>query len=260
MKVPASTSKAPATASSRRSPVERILVWGGILALLVVVGIEYSAQHSFHKAWTLLNDKLEAGDIPNAQGSRLTSLDVPKLLGKEPEFKGHPGQIKLSSQYYEAYVFRSLFKTKFSPPPEKPEIIDINAIYSGNVRPDLIKYRTPEKREPATFFTAPVLFVYYGPEDPKTHVREVVSLSQEREKYYDEYTPIPDQEELKRRHDENLATMISGMEKMGGKLTADQKEKLDPWKYPQPRSDQNSRNLPSSAGNTIPSTTDKKPG
>ena len=89
-----------------------------------------------------------------------------------------------------------------------------------------------------------MIYVYYGIEDARTHSREVISVVPEREKYYDEFTPIPNKEELKNRHDQNLASMISGIEKNGKKLTADEKEKLDPWKYPQQKSNQNIQSFP----------------
>lgn len=229
---PASTQSPSSPGSSKRSPVERMIVWGGILLLLAIVGNEFRVQRAYQSGIEKLSTALEAGDKGGKADMVVTNMDVKRILGKEPEFRGHPGQILTNSQYYEAYVWRSLFKQKFTAPPEMPEMVDLFAIYSGEVRPDLIKYRTPVVTPPPSFFDANVLYVYYGLEDPKTKAREVVSFSQEREKFIDERQRIPTAEELKETHTKAFARQVGEMRSKGIKLTDDDVNKMDSWKNP----------------------------
>ena len=46
---------------SKRSPVERALVWGGILVLLVVVGWELQAQRSYNSTLAGLEETFDGG-------------------------------------------------------------------------------------------------------------------------------------------------------------------------------------------------------
>lgn len=176
----------------------------------------------------------EAGPV-----KRFTNQDLRKLLGKEPEFAGNPGQINYASRYYEAYVWRSRLKPKFVAPPVQPEMLDLYAMYSGEVPPEKVKYRTkgfdkhasrmPEK------FDAPVLWVYYGPEDPGTKTREVLEISTKRLLYLDDVRTPPDAAELKKRHEQNMSRMINDLEKFQRrKLTQAERDALDSWKNPRP--------------------------
>ena len=242
-------SSAPASGGATRPSAERLIVWGGILVLLVILGTEFWAKRGFEKGMDTLQNRLAEGEKPGSKGKYVTNFEVLEILGKEPAFKGDPGQIDGSSRYYEVYVWKSLLKRQFTMPPEKPETVDMWAIYSGEVRPDLIKYRTPEPPAAEGFFAAYALYVYYGPEDPKTKAREVVDISVERKKYLDQIRRNPTPEELEKLHKTNLAQMVGMLESHGRpKLTPEQVDKLDQWKNPQPRSDENMRNLPPPGG------------
>ena len=241
MSTPADTTTAPI---KKRNPVERIVVRAILLLLVAILGIEYWVQQSFQKGWAGLQDAISANDNP--KGGRLTSEDVSRILGgKQPEFKGSPGQILMNSPYYEAYVWRSLLKRRFTAPPETPEEVDQIAIFSGEVRPDLIKYRTPEKKDTQDFFSAYVIYVYYTREDPKTHVREVLNVVQEREKYLDELNPIPTPEQLKKKHEAALER--AKLNRYKTPPTPEQLELMDTWKHPPVRSTENSTNASKAA-------------
>jgi hypothetical protein len=48
--------------AKRRSPVERVVVWGGIAALLVVLGIEGYAKTTYDSTLSTLKSKLEESE------------------------------------------------------------------------------------------------------------------------------------------------------------------------------------------------------
>lgn len=64
-----------------RSPVERAIVHGGILVLLVLVGIESIGYLGQRSALASLTERLEKGD---PTGHPLKAADVKALLGREP--------------------------------------------------------------------------------------------------------------------------------------------------------------------------------
>jgi hypothetical protein len=68
----------PAT-TKPRSPVERIVVWGLIALLLVVVGLEASAKFSYQKAIDALEAKIE--DSVGGNKTALKEADVKAVLG-----------------------------------------------------------------------------------------------------------------------------------------------------------------------------------
>ena len=236
-------SRAPASATSatppaKRSNVERIIVWGGILGLLALVGYEYAVKQNYTKASEALTQALESTDKDTSKQKYITNQDVDRLLGRKPEFSGSPGQIfPLNSAYYEAYVWRSPLKQKFIAPPKEPEALDQFAIFTGEVRPQDVKYRNPDldknRSAKPSFFDAYVLYVYYAPEDAKTKTRDVIHVSPNREKYFDEVLHIPDAAELKIRHEANMARKIFDLEKGRDILTPQQIEQLDTWKHPE---------------------------
>lgn len=242
-------SSAPASGGSTRPSAERLIVWGGILVLLVILGTEFLAKRGFEKGMENLQARLAEGEKVGSKGKHVTNFEVPEILGKEPIFKGNPGQIDSSSRYYEVYVWKSLLKRQFTMPPENPEMVDMWAIYSGEVRPDLIKYRKEEPPAADGFFAANALYVYYGPEDPKTKAREVVEIGVERKKYLDQIRRNPTPEELEKLHKTTLSQMVATLEAFGRpKLTQAQIDELDQWKNPKPRSNENMQNVPPPGG------------
>jgi uncharacterized membrane protein YvbJ len=56
----------------KRNPLERLLVWGGIIALLVVVFIEYRAKQSYDTTVSALQDV--------ANGMRDVTIDEARQL------------------------------------------------------------------------------------------------------------------------------------------------------------------------------------
>jgi hypothetical protein len=75
---------APAAAPSPRkprSPVERAIVWGGILILLALVGVEYTGYRAQQSALTEIRGRMESGD---SQGKTVRAADVKVITGREP--------------------------------------------------------------------------------------------------------------------------------------------------------------------------------
>lgn len=68
-------------APKRRSPVERAIVQGGILVLLVLVGIESIGYRAQRSALAALTERLQKGD---PTGHPPKAADVKALLGREP--------------------------------------------------------------------------------------------------------------------------------------------------------------------------------
>lgn len=183
------------------------------------------------------NRRLENDVVKGGRVVEFDQVELRQLLGKEPEFTGHPGQLfRLNSNYYEAYVWRSKQRHRFIPPPKKAEIVNMYALYSGEVRPDKVKYRTKgfdkNLSTPPSPEDARVLYVYYGPEDRQSKVRELLEISPTRVRYHDDERKPPNAAELKRMHESNLRRAIEETEKFGPQLTDEQKEKMDSWKYP----------------------------
>lgn len=247
------SSSAPTTgaaAAKPRSSAERVIVWSFILILLSFAGFEFYVKKSYESAEKNVNDKLMAGESDSKGATRLTDKDMPDLMGhKEPAYRGDPGQLYLlNSRWCEIYVWKSLVKNQFVPPPAKPEILNLFSLYSGEVKPDKVKRRTLgyDKRvgqKEDGFFSAYVMYVYYSAPD-KNGVREVISVTNKRVPYHDENTTPPDDAELERRHKQNVLRSIADLEKFGPKLTDKQKEELDSWKHPPKDSDENMRNIP----------------
>lgn len=248
--VMASTSSAPNSTSEKpRSSAERAIVWGAILVLGALVGFEFFVKRSYESAEKTLMAKLTAADNDTKSATRLTNKDIPALLGnKKPAHAGKTGQLYLlNSNYYEAYVWPSLLKRKFVAPPEEPEMLNMYAVYSGEVRPEKVKHRTKgydkNIEDKPGFFHSYVLYIYYSAAD-KNGVREVLDIRPDRVPYHDDIRTPPDAEELKKRHEQNLARAIADSEKFGAKLTPEQKEKMDTWKYPPPDTNDNMKDIP----------------
>lgn len=202
-----------------------------------------AVERAYNAAVKQASLRLESEDPKVVNGPVFDQTELRQLLGKEPDFSGNPGQLyRLNSNYYEAYVWRSKQRHRFIPPPKQAEIVNMYALYSGEVRPDKVKYRTKgfdkNLSTPPSPEDARVLYVYYGPEDRRSKVREVVEISAKRVRYHDDERKPPDAAELKKIHERNLQRAIEDAEKFGPKLTEEQKEKMDSWKYPPEEEDE----------------------
>lgn len=105
-------SEAPApankgAAAKPRSPVERAIVWGIILVLVALVGVEASSRFSFERIDKALNDKLQATQESDAG---MTKKDVDALMeGKVPvteELKGK--DVAIAAHHVDKYTWFSL--------------------------------------------------------------------------------------------------------------------------------------------------------
>ena len=248
MSTASSTAPNAGSTAKPRSSAERVVVWGIILVLVSVAGYEFYVKSKFEAAEKAVLDKLADAEKDLKSATHLTDKDIPVLLGgKKPDFVGNPGQVSmLNSNYYEAYVWKSLIKNRFVMPPEKPEILNMSALYAGEVPPEQVKYRTPgydkNIEDKANFFSAYVLYIYYG--GLHKGVREVINVARERVPYHDSVRTPPDAAQLKQIHEQNIASAIALQEKSGIKLTDKQKEELDSWKHPRQATDENMRNIP----------------
>lgn len=77
-----SPASVPRPAAKPRNPIERLVVWGGILILLVLVGIEYASSRSQSAVADTLMAKLRTYEI---EGGDLKAADVKAAVnGKTP--------------------------------------------------------------------------------------------------------------------------------------------------------------------------------
>lgn len=77
-----SPASAPRPAAKPRNPIERLVVWGGILILLVLVGIEYASSRSQAAAVAKLTAKMRASETGDAD---VKAADVKAAVnGKTP--------------------------------------------------------------------------------------------------------------------------------------------------------------------------------
>lgn len=85
----------------KRNPLERLLVWGGIIALLVVVFIEYRAKQSYDTTVSALQDV--------ANGMRDVTIDEARqlMVGYSQVEGPHPNPQGLNTYHYKWF---SLFK------------------------------------------------------------------------------------------------------------------------------------------------------
>src|SRR5262245_1643908 len=75
-----SPSSAPA-AKKPRSTAERMIVWGVIVALLALVGIEYTSKAGFDQVRADLEEKMQAVDKDPSGKTTVTDKDVQAILG-----------------------------------------------------------------------------------------------------------------------------------------------------------------------------------
>jgi len=108
---PAPAASAPAAASkSGRNPVERVIVWGVIIALLVIVFVEFRANSAFQNSLAALDAQLAIAEAN--PGSPFLITDVQPLLvgsysGTEPEEKVETG---FGKHQEVVYTWKSLLR------------------------------------------------------------------------------------------------------------------------------------------------------
>jgi hypothetical protein len=90
-----------------RSPVERGLVWGVILALYLVVVFEWRAQYGYNQALPALSDAIEKAENEDTQ---LKVDDAVRIMKKEPE-DPVSGKYGIADVWFYTWRWRSLFKS-----------------------------------------------------------------------------------------------------------------------------------------------------
>lgn len=95
--------EAPVTVTKRRSPVERAIVWGGIVALLAVAAVEYVGFKAQRDALATLTETMESGINNNKP---LREAEVHSILGREPVRKADVSEQNLNSNAKRVEVYR----------------------------------------------------------------------------------------------------------------------------------------------------------
>ncbi|MEX0728305.1 MAG: hypothetical protein WEB58_21115 [Planctomycetaceae bacterium] len=103
----ASPSSAQPKSGKPRNPIERVVVWGGILILLVLVGIEYTARSAHTGAYDSLIEKLRTNE---QAGNDVKTADVKAAVGgKAPRVEDVSGKRLLNgAKRMEVYSWFSL--------------------------------------------------------------------------------------------------------------------------------------------------------
>lgn len=96
---PSGSKPAAAPAKKPRSPVERVVVWGGIAVLLVLAAYQARARVGYSMTLSALQDRLEEDEGSDAKQLLLKDLDS-YIVGwpsrKQDESSAHKGQIELT--------------------------------------------------------------------------------------------------------------------------------------------------------------------
>ena len=109
----------PPKPEKKRSPAERVIVWGAIAILLVVVAIEWRAQHGYKQALAAVSDVLQASD---ATGDDVTLPDVEKLMaGAKAESAPSQGRFEVLTYEWNG-LFRS-YMLRLQIEPEDPPLV-----------------------------------------------------------------------------------------------------------------------------------------
>lgn len=93
-------------AAKGRSPMERILVWGGILLLAAVAGFEYFAQQNYNTAlnWLIDNENVAESVVDE----NLAGASISEKVDITDEAQKAAGETKT---FEKRYNWASLFKT-----------------------------------------------------------------------------------------------------------------------------------------------------
>jgi len=91
-----------------RSPVERGLVWGVILALYLVVVFEWRAQYGYNQALPALSEAIAKADEENKPLKVDEAIRI--MNNKEPE-KPISGKYGIADVWFYTWRWRSLFKS-----------------------------------------------------------------------------------------------------------------------------------------------------
>lgn len=101
------------TAKKPRSPVERIVVWGGILVMLVLLGWQYYAKSCFQQTSDRLNAALAKADTDDdaKDAERLYDGTVKKLLVGNPKLtESNEKTGKMGVSKIDTYTWSGPFK------------------------------------------------------------------------------------------------------------------------------------------------------
>jgi len=99
------TPEVEAPAVKRRSPVERAVVWGGILILLAVVAVEFTGFTAQRQALDKLTEAMESG---LNSGKTLHAAEVRSIVGREPVREADVVDLNLYSNAKRMEVYRWL--------------------------------------------------------------------------------------------------------------------------------------------------------
>jgi hypothetical protein len=129
-------SEAPETKTTapvkKRSPAERVLVWGGILILLLVVAIEFRAQRGYSQTLESFSNASDDGDV-----------DLP-MANAESFMVMFPQRQQTAVNGIEhtyAYTWMSLFKSGQ---------FQLNVVYTAGDDPSMLRYWTGSGFDPMT--------------------------------------------------------------------------------------------------------------
>lgn len=91
----------------QRSPVERGLVWGAILALYLVVVFEWRAQYGYNQALGAVTAAMEAGEKSE---NPIELEDAVRAMKKKPS-EEQQGKYGIAKVWIYTWRWRSLFKS-----------------------------------------------------------------------------------------------------------------------------------------------------
>ena len=131
------TSEQIETTPKRRSPLERVIVWGLIVSLLVVVVFEGRSYWGFIRAYRPIVTQLQEADV---EGGSLKEADVQMMVGNMvPERQPIHGILRTASRE-DAYVWPGLIKDRH-----------MFVYYGVGDDPDVLFVTTVKEPPPAEF-------------------------------------------------------------------------------------------------------------
>lgn len=100
----------PAGEKKPRSPIERAVVWGGILIMVIVIGVEYRAKSAFESNFKKLDDAL--GEAVTT-GKPLVEADVKRIVtGYSDHQSSTAGPNKLAASRIDVFTYKGLLQTR----------------------------------------------------------------------------------------------------------------------------------------------------
>lgn len=102
----------PTPSRKPRSPVERVIVWGVIAGLSVVMGLQWRAHNGFSKTRNAIQAALQAvEESPGIEQRSVSIDDVPSLIHGNPEYFSQPINIPYHPETkVDTYTWRGVLK------------------------------------------------------------------------------------------------------------------------------------------------------